>query len=253
MAARIAAENRPTTVSRLAPQSGHPPPAAQPPSSLCRPRWLLGLRLTLSYGYWSRKCGLRCWHRLSGFQHAQHPLLHGDDPFTFAGHRLRHRKPGPQFRVLSVQVLQLDQLGRQWVRLRSFPWSQTCGNQVSDRDQPSAIRVLPRMGEGTTKQPPLDGGLAALGLGHGLFDRQLTGVTRGGHGVNDQSVSSRSPAFAQRVGQTMNLGQPLTNLNLTPQSPWLRGAAERSPDDYEFLGSPRKRRRDSLQRTWRPW
>jgi hypothetical protein len=92
----------------------------------------------LSYGgYWSRRGGLRCRHRLSGFEHPQHPLLHADDPVTFSGHRLRYREPGPQVRVLSVQVLQLDQLdqlGRQWVRLRSFPWSQTGGHEVSYRD-----------------------------------------------------------------------------------------------------------------------
>jgi len=125
--------------------------------------------------------------------------LHADDPVTFTGHRLRYREPGPQVRVLSVQVLQLNQLGRQWVRLRSFPWSQPCGHEVSDRDQPPAIRVLSSMGEGTTKQPSLDGGLAALSLGHGLFDRQSPGVTHGCHTVNHLSVTDGSLAFAQRV------------------------------------------------------
>ncbi len=46
--------------ARAPEQSGHTPPPPQPPSSLCRPRWLLGLRLTLSYGYWSRRGRLRC-------------------------------------------------------------------------------------------------------------------------------------------------------------------------------------------------
>jgi len=125
--------------------------------------------------------------------------LHTDDPFPFSRHRLRHREPGPQFHVLSVQILHLDQLGRQWVRLRSFAWSQTCGHEVSDRDQPSTIRVLPRIREGTTKQPPLNGGLTALSLDHGLFDRQSPGVTHRCHAVNHLSVTDGSLAFAQRV------------------------------------------------------